>query len=257
VKPFGAIDTPTQGGIASGSSYTNIGWALTPQPNKIPENGSTIEVYVNGVKLGTGSYNKYRGDIASLFPGYANSDGAMATFNFDTTAYANGIHSIYWIATDNDGNVDGIGSRFFIVQNTGGSARAAQGAGSMKSMEQGAGSREKRVTCLEPVDVIKGYARDVEPRMLYPDDNGMITIEINELERLEIHLERSPQSSFYSGYHVVGNRFMPLPIGSTLDPGKGIFYWAPGPGFVGHYELVFMDSHENRLKRVNIKISPR
>ena len=31
-KPFGAIDTPTQGGTASGASFVNFGWALTPQP---------------------------------------------------------------------------------------------------------------------------------------------------------------------------------------------------------------------------------
>ncbi|MCP4929528.1 MAG: hypothetical protein GY918_10795, partial [Gammaproteobacteria bacterium] len=32
VKPFGAIDTPTQGGTATGNSFVNFGWALTPQP---------------------------------------------------------------------------------------------------------------------------------------------------------------------------------------------------------------------------------
>ncbi|MCP5051839.1 MAG: hypothetical protein GY940_32025, partial [bacterium] len=41
VKPFGAIDTPTQGGAASGSGFVNFGWALTPQPNTIPVDGST------------------------------------------------------------------------------------------------------------------------------------------------------------------------------------------------------------------------
>ncbi|UCH97495.1 MAG: hypothetical protein JSV88_11755, partial [Candidatus Aminicenantes bacterium] len=44
VKPFGAIDTPTQGGTVSGSSFVNWGWVLTPQPNSIPTNGSTINV---------------------------------------------------------------------------------------------------------------------------------------------------------------------------------------------------------------------
>jgi hypothetical protein len=257
VKPFGAIDTPAQGGIASGSSYTNIGWALTPQPNKIPENGSTIEVYVNGVKLGTGAYNKYRGDIASLFPGYANSDGAMATFNFDTTAYANGVHSIYWIATDNDGNVDGIGSRFFIVRNTG---TNRQGAARRSSVNQFA--RDPIPDFTGPVEVIKGYAKNVEPQITNPDDNGYINIEIKELERLELRFVRleaagGPTTAQWSGYHVVGNQLMPLPIGSTLDPERGIFYWAPGPGFVGHYELLFMDEDENRIKRINIMISPR
>jgi hypothetical protein len=30
---------------------------------------------------------------------------------------------------------------------------------------------------------------------------------------------------------------MPLPIGSTLRGGR--FYWQPGPGFLGDYDLVF------------------
>jgi hypothetical protein len=117
IKPFGAIDTPTPGGIASGSSYRNIGWVLTPRPNKIPEDGSTIWVYVDGQRLGQAVYNQYRSDIARLFPGYANSNGAMAYFDLDTTAYANGLHTISWTVTDDAGNTEGVGSRYFIIQN--------------------------------------------------------------------------------------------------------------------------------------------
>lgn len=36
VKPFGAIDTPKQGGTADGSNFRNHGWVLTPLPNSIP-----------------------------------------------------------------------------------------------------------------------------------------------------------------------------------------------------------------------------
>ena len=121
VKPFGAIDTPAMGGTASGSSYIIQGWALTPLPNKIPEDGSTMNVHVDGVNLGHPTYGIYREDIASLFPGYANSDGAHWYFEFDTTTYANGVHKVYLTATDDAGNTDGIGSRFFTIQNTDGS----------------------------------------------------------------------------------------------------------------------------------------
>jgi subtilisin family serine protease len=118
VKPFGAIDRPEQGGIASGTKYRTRGWALTPQPNKIPEDGSTINVYVDGKYLGHAVYDIYRADIADLFPGCANSSGAMAYFDFDTTSFANGVHTIHWTVTDNAGNTDGIGSRYFTIQNT-------------------------------------------------------------------------------------------------------------------------------------------
>jgi hypothetical protein len=78
VKPFGAIDTPAQGGSASGKSFVNQGWLLTPMPNKIPEDGTTIDVYVDGKKLGHPHYNYTRPDIAGYFPGYANSGGPAA-----------------------------------------------------------------------------------------------------------------------------------------------------------------------------------
>ncbi len=117
VKPFGAIDTPSQGGIASGKNYINFGWALTPQPNKIPLNGSTITVWIDGKPVGHPVYNNYRKDIADLFPGYFNSSGASAYFYLDTTKYQNGVHTIGWSVKDNAGNEEGIGSRFFITRN--------------------------------------------------------------------------------------------------------------------------------------------
>jgi len=116
-KPFGTIDTPAQGGIASGSSYVNFGWALTPQPNMIPLDGSSIDVYIDGVKVGHPVYNNSRQDISSFFPGYANSKGAGGHFIFNTLDYADGLHTISWVVKDNAGNVDGIGSRFFTIRN--------------------------------------------------------------------------------------------------------------------------------------------
>ncbi len=122
VKPFGNIDTPAQGGAVSGASYTNSGWVLTPPTDTIPihtipTDGSTIHVYIDGVNVGHPIYNIYRSDIATLFPGYANSNGAGASFTFDTTAYTDGVHTIQWTATDDAGNSDGIGSRYFNIQN--------------------------------------------------------------------------------------------------------------------------------------------
>jgi hypothetical protein len=117
VLPFGTIDTPAQGQTVSGSSYVNFGWVLTPQPNLIPLNGSTIMVYVDNVAVGHPVYNNYRVDIATIFPGLQNSMGAVGYLYIDTTKLTNGLHSIYWTATDNAGHAGGIGSRFFNVQN--------------------------------------------------------------------------------------------------------------------------------------------
>ncbi|HUW11145.1 MAG TPA: choice-of-anchor D domain-containing protein, partial [Anaerolineae bacterium] len=117
VKPFGMLDTPVAGGTACGSSHVVWGWALTPQPNAIPTDGSTINIYVDGVNLGHPVYNMYRADIAAFFPGYANSNGAVFYMYLDTTAYASGVHTIQATAVDSAGNADGIGSRYFTIQN--------------------------------------------------------------------------------------------------------------------------------------------
>ena len=118
VKPFGALDTPEPGETASGSSFTNWGWALTPQPSSIPTDGSTINVYLDGVYVGHPTYGQYKQEIDELFPGYANSSGAAGYFELDTTAYPIGVHTIQWTARDNAGNTDGIGSRYFTINNT-------------------------------------------------------------------------------------------------------------------------------------------
>jgi hypothetical protein len=116
-KPFGTLDTPGQGQSVSGKAFNVWGWALTPQPAVIPTDGSTIWVYVDGTPLGHPTYNLYRSDIATLFPGYANSGGAVGLFVLDTTTLTNGLHTIAWSVTDNLGRAEGIGSRFFWVQN--------------------------------------------------------------------------------------------------------------------------------------------
>jgi hypothetical protein len=282
VKPFGAIDTPAQGGAASGSNYRNNGWVLTPMPNSIPTSGSTINVYIDGVYLGHPVYNIYRSDVASLFPGYTNSDGAHGYFDIDTTAYADGIHTIYWTARDSAGNTDGIGSRYFSINNP-----AARGANKTASAKVFAGSRgsffKKRpwppepACCrtrfarprsysmlrtssqtiigspsVGPVQVVKGFEMDAEPQKIYPGRNGDVKIEIHELERIEIR-------SVYAGYQVVDGGLRRLPIGSTMDVERGIFYWLPGPGFLGEYGFVFVMRDKNgtyKRRNITIKILP-
>ena len=105
-----------QGATVSGF-VTNFGWALTPQPKLIPTDGSTIDVYIDGTMVGHPSYGHYRPDIATLFPGYANSNGAVGFYQFDSTTMSNGLHTISWVVRDNAGAVQGVGSRFFRALN--------------------------------------------------------------------------------------------------------------------------------------------
>ena len=116
VKPFGTIDTPAQGATVSGT-VVNFGWALTPLPNAIPTDGTTIRVHIDGVFVGNPTYDNYRADIATAFPGLNNSDGAVGFHVIDTAALANGLHTISWVVRDDAGNAQGVGSRYFTVEN--------------------------------------------------------------------------------------------------------------------------------------------
>lgn len=239
VKPFGAIDTPTQGGTANGSSFRNHGWVLTPMPNSIPTDGSTIHVYVDGMNLGHPNYNIYRSDIAALFPGYANKDGAGGYFDIDTTAYTNGVHTIYWTAQDNAGNIDGIGSRFFLIQNTGVSRpKSANNRMIRLDLPQ---ISELPVDASNPIRVKQGYGKPIEPRVITPNDKGIARINIKELEKIEIQL--ADMESEVTGYIIVGENLRPLPIGSGIKNGK--FHWVPVAGFLGEYRLVFVVKDKN------------
>ncbi|MCP5052544.1 MAG: hypothetical protein GY940_35575 [bacterium] len=248
VKPFGAIDTPTQGGPASGSGFINWGWVLTPQPNSIPTDGSTINVWVDGVNIGHPAYNVYRSDIANFFPGYANSGGAIGYYYLDTTGYANGIHTIQWTAKDSGGNSDGIGSRFFNIQNIGLDSGAAGVSPVVVPKTLSPGLPVDHFT---PARVKKGYRPDSEGERVYPDEKGMIWVEIKELERLEIHLSQP-------GNTVAA--LSSLPIGATLNGRDGVFHWQPGPGFFGNYRLDFVRTGLNgdtKRVKLNIKIIPK
>ncbi len=116
LAPFGTIDTPGQGETVSGV-ISNFGWALTPAHTSIPSDGSTIDVYVDDIFMGHPTYGLFRSDIATLFPGLANSNGAVGLFSIDTTLLTNGLHTISWVVRDNAGRSSGMGSRYFRVQN--------------------------------------------------------------------------------------------------------------------------------------------
>ncbi|MGD2091925.1 MAG: SBBP repeat-containing protein [Candidatus Aminicenantes bacterium] len=277
VKPFGTIDTPAQGGTASGSGYINWGWALTPQPNSIPTDGRTIHVWVDGINMGNPVYNIFRSDIAALFPGYANSSGAVGYFYLDTTAYANGIHTIQWTVTDSGGNTDGIGSRYFIIQNPGSTKKSSihnlrqNPTHSLSPFPRFAEAdllrqiQEHPFTGFEsipadpdPVLVRTGFDNSVPLQSISPDDSGIVNIVIPPAGRVEIRLwPLSPgNNGFTAGCQEVGNWIRPLPPGSTLDTEKGVFYWQPVSACMGSFDFLFVNSSSpEAAKKIRIMIT--
>jgi len=234
-KPFGTIDTPTQGGTVSGSDYVNFGWALTPLPGIIPPNGSTITVIIDGVPVGNPTYGQFRSDIASLFPGYANTAGAVGFFHLNTTTLTNGVHTISWNVFDNLARGDGLGSRYFNVLNTGGPVAAPEDVIPDTASKEG-------------VRVRHGLDANRRVRPIDPDSDGGYSVTMEEVGLIELNLGAA------KGNLLVEGETHELPIGSTLK--GGVFYWQPGPGFLGDYTLQFERPDGTRIP-VHVKIEPK
>jgi Tol biopolymer transport system component len=232
--PFGTLDTPAQGGLpVSGSSYVNFGWVLTPLPKTIPLDGLTIHVLVDGVDVGTADYNHARPDIQAAFPGLNNTNSAVGFRILDTTAMTNGLHTISWTVTDDAGATEGIGSRFFTVSNEVEAVTAAATTASSTVVDVDAAR-------LDTTAVVgrRGWDLEAPYGSFGAGANGVTVIRSEEVNRVELQLG----AGNYSGYLQTPAGFAPLPIGSRLDGTTNTFTWAPGVGFVGPYNFVFVRS---------------
>ena len=228
-KPFGTLDTPGQGATASGNAYVNFGWVLTQNPNCVPTDGSTITVYVDGLPMGHPIYNQFRTDIATLFPGLCNSNGAIGFFYFDTTQLANGVHTISWVASDTAGHQDGLGSRYFTVANTGG--------GNAPQVE------ESLASAADAAIALRRDQRGLESLRRGPA--GDYTVGMEELGLIELQVGAS------SGYMLIDGERQPFPVGSTLK--GGVFYWQAALGFLGEFPLVF-ERPDGSEVRINLTV---
>jgi hypothetical protein len=236
-KPFGSIDTPAPGATIAGTWYANFGWALTPAPVSIATDASTIQVYVDGRRLGRPVYNLYRSDVATLFPGYANSGGAVGYYIMNTTQFSNGLHSIAWSVTDSAGRVEGIGSRLFNVSN---GPAALKPASSVKaaSVERRRRSRFAFRTGYDPAS----------PLRRIPVRDGRSEIRLKQGYRLEIHTPDDIDRVCLPANGECGG----LPAGSTFDAADGILYWQADPVFRGDFDFVFSGMEGSKTVRVRI-----
>ncbi|MCP4221323.1 MAG: choice-of-anchor D domain-containing protein [bacterium] len=241
VTPFGAIDQPEQGGTATGTGYLNWGWALTPPPNTIPMDGSTLYVWIDGMPLAEHpEYNLYRDDVATRFPNYNNSSGGVGLYYLDTTLYDDGVHTIAWSVTDDGGNSAGIGSRYFSIVN--GLPRTSS---VMPRESSVAATRQVSTWAVFPT-LKQGYDMSAFPETLVPGKDGAVEFEIKESGRIELSIAGDNPKAVYYGYLASDKKMDMLPVGSVLDQSKGIFYWQPGPGFIGSYRLVFLEQDEDK-----------
>jgi hypothetical protein len=94
----------------------------------------------------------------------------------------------------------------------------------------------------------RGYNVNSRPEFLAPDRNGNYSVEIEELDRIELKLDT------VEGYSLVDGKRQQLPIGSTLR--DGVFYWQLGPGFLAEHSFVFLRP-EGTLVRLYVIVRPK
>jgi hypothetical protein len=236
INPFGTIDVPAQGETVSGT-IVNRGWVLTPAAKTVPIDGSTIKVYIDGALFApVTAYNLPRPDVKSYFPSLANSNGPEASVSIDTTQFADGVHTIEWGVIDDGGAPEGIGSRYFTIQN--GSASQVQRA----DTSQAASVVEKMRVLRTDVWSRQGVDDAAWAVRAGRDASGERIVRARRGARLEVFLDPTLRSACgtYDGHLLSGNVAGTLPDGASLDDRHGIFRWQPTAWFTGTYRFVFV-----------------
>jgi hypothetical protein len=242
-KPFGSIDTPAIGGVASGP---NFGWGLTPKVNgaatcRIPASG--VQYSIDSGPLQPVVYGQARSDLAQAFPGFSNSAAAAAHALIDWSALTTGAHTIGWVITDDCNRADGVGSRFFHV--TAGTSVIAAETSSATTASLLLAGKTGETESDAPITVARGYGE--LPEIVDPGMSGSRTVEMQQGDRIEIRVPRGFESAYQLGPS--GQR-RALPAGTTWDPASGTFYWQPAPGFLGRFRFVFGSGTERISVRV-------
>ena len=221
-----------------------------------------MTVVVDGVAVGRVDYNHCRDgatppagpgachdDIATLFPNMSNitpGSGAIGLLNLDTTTLTNGVHTIAWAVTDNQGEGDGIGSRFFSVLNGGssltatGSALRAASASGMSSTADALAAPAQVLGAASDVAWRSVSSRDVDrPRRLRFRRSagnhrrgfaGVRRVRMPELGRIELRFGARHDGRVSARKRQRCGRCRRA---VSSIPATGQFTWVPGPGYIG------------------------
>lgn len=222
-KPFGTIDYPAPG-VAISGLFRNNGWVLTPNVGGVPSCAITSVTMTidSGPASFPVAYGTSRPDVGAAFPGHSGGANVGGEVTFDTTQFTNGLHTIGWLASDDCGRSEGIGSRFLYIQNAGGA------------------------------DARRKPTRDLASLGLTLEPAAQRNVRVEAMERAEVELPVIAGAS-WTGHELVGGEARQLPIGSTLDEQSGRFYWAPGPGFLGSFDLRFV-AHVNGVAVAHVPV---
>ena len=207
------------------------------------------------------TYNNARSDIQHLFPGYANTNGAVGAKFFDTAPMANGLHTLAWVARDDVGHAQGIGSRFFKVFNQSGlylddPAPAVAQPATMSAGRAAARPSTARMPFAGTLVLTRGWSATAQPQFLAPEQNGVYTTTVTVGDRIVLNLNPTGEPARYAGRRLNGGTSQNLPIGSSLDA-EGYFTWAPAPGFGGVHEFVFRVERDGASSEIRVRVAVR
>ena len=161
--------------------------------------------------------------------------GAIGSFVINTGALINGLHSIAWSVTDDQGRTEGIGSRNFVVSNADDAAADAP-AGLPTTPLGKADNLDGAIAGTRQIIGRVGFAPDTPYQLVTADGAGIRHLRVPEADRVELDLGGPVET----GYLVVGEDLFPLPVGSHVYTPSGRFTWAPVAGFLGPFDLIFV-----------------
>jgi hypothetical protein len=233
-KPFGTIDTPGQGVTVSGR-YANTGWVLTPNSGASIAPGN-VRVVIDGAFVAGVPSVAAREDITAFFPTFDASQAGRGLF-IDTTAFADGVHTIAWLAIDSTGQAEGIGSRYFRVANGGaGAVVAAARAAARPVPGASAAAVDEAVQAMSPILVRRGFDPAAPFDVVYGSSDPY-AVDFEELDRIEVRIPEATGGRA-TAYLRAMRELRPLPAGASFDAARGVFTWQPGAGYIGRYDIV-------------------
>ncbi|MEO8095205.1 MAG: hypothetical protein ABI632_09760 [Pseudolysinimonas sp.] len=245
--PFGAIDTPGQGETVNGI-VSNFGWVLSPGSRHADgDHGGTVSVLIDGEVVGAPAGWTSRADLSQLFPlvQFAGVNSALAVFGLDTTTLADGVHTIAWVVTDDQGETAGVGSRYFTVAN--GSALPASARGDVAGVSSAiaAAAADSAQPAAAHVEARTGADLQASLQEIAVDDAGVVTIHAEELAPIMARVAGATGVS-----QVAGGQLIALPIGAQFAADTGTLSWLPGVAFVGRYEFMFVGDGVQQFVRI-------
>lgn len=107
LPPLGWLDNVLNGAVSGTVNITGFSWALPGM--------KSVDVFVDGSRVGSADYGLIRNDIPVAFPGAPSTTGF--SYMLDTTTFPNGSHIILVKLTDNNGNVATYATQHVTINN--------------------------------------------------------------------------------------------------------------------------------------------